>query len=80
MSEDTKKPGACVMSLKRLKAIQDIIERHYGREKIDTVMAEITEGIKFNPDYRKGKYTPEVKEQVRSWRAKKAALVQQQAP
>lgn len=59
METSSKKPSICVMSLKRIDEIKQILVAKYGADNIDETMKEICERIQFDPNYRKGLYTKE---------------------
>jgi len=71
MNQEIKKPSSCVMSLKRINQIKEIMIRYYGEKDVDKVIHEICEAINFNPDYAKGRYTPEIGKRFTEWRTAK---------
>ncbi len=68
-----KKPTLCIMSLKRLNSIKTILENKYGPDHINDVMQEICQAINFNPDYAKGRYTPDLGRKHGEWQKNRAA-------
>lgn len=71
--KNANKPTLSILSNKRLSEIKACLIKHYGDEKIDEVIEEICEIMRFNPDYRKGLYNPAHKERAAKWRERKAA-------
>lgn len=72
MSEEGKKPSLSILSNKRLNEIkQALIQR--GMVDVDGAIADICEIMKFNPDYAKGKYTPESGQRFMQWQRKRVA-------
>lgn len=71
--KNANKPTLSILSNKRLADIKACLVKHYGEDKIDEVIEEICEIMRFNPDYRKGLYNPAHKERAAKWRERKAA-------
>ena len=71
MSE-TKAPTMCVMSIKRLNAIKEILAKRIDVNMTDEIMKEICEVINFNPDYSKGRNAAGNNEKIKEWRERKA--------
>jgi len=72
MSEEKRKPTACIMSFKRLNDIKRLLEQHNVND-VEQIMEEICEVINFNPDYRKGMYTKEHGQRMAEYKRRKAA-------
>ena len=71
MSE-TKAPTMCVMSIKRLNAIKDILAKRIDDQSTEEIMKEICDVINFNPDYSKGRNAAGNNEKIKEWRERKA--------
>jgi hypothetical protein len=73
MSEDQKKPTLSILSNKRLKQIEDVLRNYIDTDQVDEVIDKICLIMKFNSDYKKGKYTPEIGKKFVEWQRKRVA-------
>jgi len=71
MSQETKKPSSCVMSLKKLNQVKDVLIRYYGENNVENVIDEICQTINFDPNYSKGRYTPEIGKRFVEWQQRR---------
>jgi hypothetical protein len=70
MSEE-KKATTSVLSLKRLNKIHDTLKEYMDDTDVDEVIERICEIMKFDPNYAKGRYTPESGKRFVEWQKKR---------